>query len=150
MPQPVPYRIVDSPDGLRAKWVNAEPTDFRNESVFGVVEHLLSQSQQATNACAETDANELFKLAEQRRDFAPSRFIYHVSRCGSTLLSNMLASVPGNITLNEPTIPCPFLNESIPPALLSAISPGGALRASLAALHRPTLQRMRARNTPIS
>lgn len=33
---------------------------------------------------------------------APSRFIYHMSRCGSTLVSQMLAALPEHIVLSEP------------------------------------------------
>jgi hypothetical protein len=32
----------------------------------------------------------------------PSGFIYHVSHCGSTLVSRLLAAVPGNLVLSEP------------------------------------------------
>jgi hypothetical protein len=33
---------------------------------------------------------------------APDGFIFHMSRCGSTLVSQMLAALPGNIVLSEP------------------------------------------------
>lgn len=32
----------------------------------------------------------------------PTGFIYHVSHCGSTLVSRLLAAVPGNLVLSEP------------------------------------------------
>lgn len=35
---------------------------------------------------------------------APTAFIFHVSRCGSTLLTQMLAALPQNIVMSEPPV----------------------------------------------
>ncbi|MDX6410857.1 MAG: hypothetical protein QOE91_373 [Gaiellaceae bacterium] len=41
-------------------------------------------------------------LADVEPGLAPSGFVCHVSRCGSTLVSGMLASSPQNLVLSEP------------------------------------------------
>ncbi|MES2445228.1 MAG: aspartyl beta-hydroxylase [Pseudomonadota bacterium] len=55
--------------------------------------------------------NQLFRYRTQFGDFinagregavAPSGFIFHMSRCGSTLASQMLGAIPGTISVSEP------------------------------------------------
>lgn len=67
---------------------------------------------QTINPCVRRPADVLFRhqtpLGELREVAAahpavqPKGFIFHMSRCGSTLLSQMLAAVPENIVLSEP------------------------------------------------
>lgn len=40
---------------------------------------------------------------------APSAFIFHVSRCGSTLLTQLLSAIPGCVAISEPTAIDSFL-----------------------------------------
>lgn len=44
----------------------------------------------------------LGEIYEQNRGFAPNGFIFHMSRCGSTLVAQMLASTTRNIVISEP------------------------------------------------
>jgi len=44
----------------------------------------------------------LIEWQERSPGPAPSGFIFHMSRCGSTLVSQMLAALPGHIVLSEP------------------------------------------------
>lgn len=59
---------------------------------------------------------------------APQAFIYHASRCGSTLLAQMLASLPSQVVLSEP----PPLDSLL--RLSTATLSEGARRAALTAL----------------
>ncbi|NYT41169.1 aspartyl beta-hydroxylase [Sphingomonas sp. R-74633] len=45
-------------------------------------------------------------LIDAPRDpgFAPSGFVFHMSRCGSTLVAQMLGAVPGHFALSEPQL----------------------------------------------
>lgn len=45
----------------------------------------------------------------------PTGFVFHVSRCGSTLLRNMLAAVSGSLALGEPLIVSEVLGGDVPP-----------------------------------
>src|SRR5262249_57696026 len=55
--------------------------------------------------------NLLFRPATQLRALAapatpelrPAGLIFHMSRCGSTLVAQMLAALAGNVVLSEPT-----------------------------------------------
>jgi len=50
----------------------------------------------------ETPLEELGRWREARPGIRPTGFIFHVSRCGSTLVSRMLGALPGSIMLSEP------------------------------------------------
>jgi hypothetical protein len=89
--------------------------------------------------------NQLFRYRTQFGDFlnaeregavAPSGFIFHMSRCGSTLASQMLAALPGTISLSEPdpldmVVQLPLVAQGVSPELHIE-----AIRAMVAALGR--------------
>jgi hypothetical protein len=58
--------------------------------------------------------------APDRLDLRPAGLIFHMSRCGSTLVAQMLASLPRNIVLSEPT---PLDHVLRAPARLSGVTP---------------------------
>ena len=49
----------------------------------------------------QTPMETLRELYEQRRGLVPSGFIFHMSRCGSTLIAQMLAAIERNIVISE-------------------------------------------------
>jgi gluconate kinase len=49
----------------------------------------------------QTPLEVLGELSEQRRAIAPTGFIFHLSRCGSTLVAQMLAAPAQNIVISE-------------------------------------------------
>lgn len=49
----------------------------------------------------ETPLERLVDLYEAKPGLTPSGFIFHVSRCGSTLISRLLATLPQNVVLSE-------------------------------------------------
>lgn len=50
----------------------------------------------------QTPLDTLLDWQQQSPGMQPSGFIYHMSRCGSTLVSQMLAALPDHIVLSEP------------------------------------------------
>jgi hypothetical protein len=50
----------------------------------------------------ETPADEMVEWATSNPGIAPTAFVFHASRCGSTLVSQMLASLPSHIVVSEP------------------------------------------------
>src|SRR6478736_6559388 len=49
-----------------------------------------------------TSMQTLLDHATKHPGIEPSGFIFHLSRCGSTLLSRMLAALPRNVVVSEP------------------------------------------------
>ena len=52
----------------------------------------------------QTPIEFLGELYEKNRGIAPTGFIFHVSRCGSTLVSQMLAALSKNIVISEASV----------------------------------------------
>ncbi|MFP5260735.1 MAG: sulfotransferase family protein [Blastocatellia bacterium] len=48
-----------------------------------------------------TPMDALGRYYEERPGLAPTGFIFHLSRCGSTLISQMLAALPRNVVISE-------------------------------------------------
>ena len=51
----------------------------------------------------QTSLDDLAALAPTQPSAKPKGFIFHMSRCGSTLLTQMLAASPRNLVLSEPS-----------------------------------------------
>lgn len=51
----------------------------------------------------QTSIDELRDWSQESPGLAPSGFIFHESRCGSTLICRMLAASPRNVVLSEPS-----------------------------------------------
>ncbi len=49
----------------------------------------------------QTPLDDLEEIARSRSSLRPTGFIFHMSRCGSTLISQMLAAAPENIVISE-------------------------------------------------
>ncbi len=49
----------------------------------------------------QTPLEFLGELAERRPGLTPTGFIFHLSRCGSTLISQMLAAAPKHVVISE-------------------------------------------------
>jgi hypothetical protein len=71
----------------------------------------------------QSTMEEAAEWSRQNPGMSPSGFIFHMSRCGSTLVSQMLAAAPANRTLSEPTP----LNAVVRASLLDASIPRAAL-----------------------
>lgn len=96
----MPFRLRHSGPGLRVDWCymgSRRFTDpFFDQTVnqcFRHPAHVLFQH--------ETPMSALGELHERRAGLVPSGFIFHASRCGSTLLSQMLAALPENVVISE-------------------------------------------------
>lgn len=58
----------------------------------------------------QTPLAELLALAESAPGLMPSGFVFHMSRCGSTLISRTLAQQPEVVSLSEPAVLEDMLN----------------------------------------
>lgn len=103
----IPFRLTTNEQELLCQWTNLGSVKFE-EPFF---EHtLLRIRAQAGYNRAVKSLSDLNMLQEWSRDIEalrPAAFIFHVSRCGSTLVSQSLALDPQHIVLSE----VPFLDE---------------------------------------
>jgi hypothetical protein len=96
-----PVHLSWSPHGPVATWaqlVGARFTrPFFEDEVEGLMQypyHLLMQRRTPLEVMGE--------VAIARPGLAPAGFIFHMSRCGSTVISQMLAAVPEHLVFSEP------------------------------------------------
>ena len=95
----LPARVVSRPDGLVIEWAKfgrrrlTEP--FFEASLAGAVGHRFSELAGSATRLADLPAMTL------PRHLTPSGLIFHMSRCGSTLVSQMLAASAANIVVSE-------------------------------------------------
>ncbi len=74
----------------------------RNRLIHPFYEQTLQHSRcQPNHRNLETSGDELFRYAEQHPGIPVRGLIFHISRCGSTLLAQMLAASPANIVASE-------------------------------------------------
>jgi hypothetical protein len=87
-----------------------------------------------------TDVGVLQDWAARRPGLAPDGFIFHMSRCGSTLVAQMLAARSDSIVLSEPA---PFDAMLRPPSTVDQPQHIKWLQALVSAMGQPSLGRER-------
>ena len=132
----IPYKLFQEGGTDLCRWLylgNKKFTDPFFEDTIGKSKSLPENSQRIK--CVSS-AEVLPEWAQQMETAAPTAFIFHISRCGSTLVSQLLSQQPSNIVLSE----VPFFDDLLrwgykhnkmevaSPLLKAAISMYGAKR----------------------
>ncbi|MBL7703165.1 MAG: hypothetical protein JNM14_13010 [Ferruginibacter sp.] len=98
----VPYKLVATGENVQCRWLYAGNKDF-TEPFFD--ETILACRMLPENGFLHkkinTGIDELTDKVKEAETIEPTAFIFHISRCGSTLLSQMLGLQPANIVLSE-------------------------------------------------
>ncbi|WP_066584579.1 sulfotransferase [Sphingomonas pruni] len=96
----LPAALVPAPGQLAIDWVHFGDAPLR-ESFFE--DSLRCARRRPINALSKvcTPLDILAKPAPADATAAPDGLIFHMSRCGSTLVSQMLAAMPGGIVVSE-------------------------------------------------
>lgn len=97
----MPIRFYSEADRFLVDWCFVSETKF-TDSFFDVTIERQFRKPFSLLFRHQTNIDFLGELSEVSKGIAPSGFIFHLSRCGSTLISQMLAAVPQNIVLSEP------------------------------------------------
>jgi len=79
-------------------WMNLGQTSFTDPFFFDTVCRVLHT--QPPPQPVFTNLNALLALHEIEPGLQPKGFIFHISKCGSTLFANMLAALPRNIVIS--------------------------------------------------
>jgi len=97
----VPARLVFDGDGPQVEWLAHDGARFAEPFFEDTLLRLRRRPENARERLVRTPAS---ALREVPAGLAPAAFIFHVSRCGSTLAAQMLASLPRNLVASEPPI----------------------------------------------
>jgi hypothetical protein len=122
------------------RWEHSGPViDWRRMNDRRFVEPFFDQTihqhqQEAPGANLTTSAVTL--LAQTVPARPPAGFIFHASRCGSTLLAQILASLPRNLVLSEPAIVNQVLDPRPRGSSATEADHADMLRAVIGALGR--------------
>jgi hypothetical protein len=81
-------------------WMNVREAHFTEPFFQQTVDRLRAQHPQPEERFSEFDT--LVQLEQTFDSVAPTGFIFHSSRCGSTLLANACRAIDGAIVLSEP------------------------------------------------
>ncbi len=97
-----PIRIHEQPGGgPQVDWMRAPPEVTRKPFFAdGVQDALQHPFHQAFRR--QTPLEDLLGWAEASPGLQPSGIVFHVSRCGSTLVSQAFAALDGHVVLSEP------------------------------------------------
>ncbi|MCW3070466.1 MAG: hypothetical protein JWO44_356 [Bacteroidetes bacterium] len=101
----VPSKVIMDKSGLRFRWTYTGTKRFTEPFFSDTL--ALCKGFVENRVPVETSAQDLLRYAGTVDAAAPAAFVFHVSRCGSTLLSQMLSESERCIVLSE----VPFLDD---------------------------------------
>ncbi len=101
----VPYKLLSSNNQPFCRWLNTGNAPFTEPFFADTISRCMGNAAQRQHSVSSIDI--LPEWAQAIPSVEPSAFIFHISRCGSTLLSQLLAINPAHIVLSE----VPFLDE---------------------------------------
>jgi hypothetical protein len=96
----IPSRIYWEQSRAMVDWCYLGTRRFSESFFEHTIQHLLWQPFNLLFR-HQTPVEMLAELLEARPGMPPSGFIFHMSRCGSTLAAQMLAALPQNIVISE-------------------------------------------------
>ncbi|MCK6640315.1 MAG: hypothetical protein L6Q81_09515 [Bacteroidia bacterium] len=107
----IPSRFFKLADGsVAVRWISVNGIDYTDPFFEETIQRALSLQENSSGGKLVTTPGELIRIAEQMPESFPDAFIFHLSRCGSTLLSQMLCQDEDNTILAEVPILDQVLN----------------------------------------
>jgi hypothetical protein len=82
------------------EWLDLGDTDFSAPFFTQTIARYVKDNPNAARTRTALDG--LSQVARDHHSIPPTGFIFHMSKCGSTLVSRMLAALPDNLVLSEP------------------------------------------------
>ena len=96
----IPIRVYQNGSGLAVDWCYAGSTRFAQPFFRDSVQQIL-RSPFSLLFRRQTSIDILSERLRDNQGLSPTGFIFHMSRCGSTLVSQMLAALLCNIVISE-------------------------------------------------
>ena len=114
----VPHKLIIHNGQWLCRWLNVGDTPFSEPFFEDTISKCRSNGVQPYHSVSDIDL--LPEWAGNSDAVQPSAFIFHISRCGSTLLSQLLGIQPGNIVLSEVPVFDELLRAQVSPSILKA------------------------------
>jgi hypothetical protein len=111
-----PGRIYEDGGELRADWIYLGRKRFTEPFHDNTIDILLREPFNLLFR-HQTPFALLGEMYETSKGLPPKGFIFHISRCGSTLVSQMLASLPKNVVISEASAIDKVIRADVPDEL---------------------------------
>jgi hypothetical protein len=99
--QMIPYHIsINNNNISEVSWINIGLSKIDKPMFDQFIEEAIAKSI-PENPISATSTAELLSFAANFHEILPAGLIFHVSRCGSTLLSNSLQQIEGSVVISE-------------------------------------------------
>ncbi len=97
----IPIKITSNQDGLLCQWLYTGDKPFNNPFFDETIRKCLSLPENSKGYRVNTTLELIQEWAACLDSVTPTAFIFHVSRCGSTLVSQALGMMSNSISLSE-------------------------------------------------
>ncbi|RQO78850.1 hypothetical protein DBR40_03755 [Pedobacter sp. KBW01] len=97
----IPYQLVYEENDWQLLWVDLEDRHIQEPFFDETIQLCRIRMKERSGYLPTSSLDFLVELAKQIDSIPPNAFIFHVSRCGSTLLSQALATALTNIVFPE-------------------------------------------------
>ena len=97
----IPHKLLMENNQVLCKWLYISNKRFTEPFFEETISRSLSNSENSKRYKSVSDLETIIQVSEEIEFVQPSAFIFHVSRCGSTLLSQLLCMDESNIVLSE-------------------------------------------------
>ena len=103
----IPYKLINNQGQLQCHWLNAFDVPFKEPFFDETILKLRGYDSKHALIEPVSDLSMLVEWGSDLMPVQPSAFIFHISRCGSTLISQLLSLSDQNIVLPE----VPFFDD---------------------------------------
>jgi len=103
----IPYKLTDVEGEPICQWLNTFNLAFTEPFFDSTITKCMALDANLNKFCSVSNLDAMAKWAGEVAEVPPAAFIFHISRCGSTLVSQLLASSPKNVSLAE----VPFFDD---------------------------------------
>lgn len=97
----LPWQLRPEGGGVNCRWLYVGETKFTDPFFEDTIARCLSLPENSSGPPRVTLLDELSEIAREFDTLGPSAFIFHISRCGSTLVSQLLGLDEACVTLAE-------------------------------------------------
>ena len=103
----IPYKLIKQDDQIHCHWLNTYSNPFIEPFFDETILKFKSARAYNSKYHPASDLEMMREWAKDLDEVEPAAFIFHISRCGSTLVSQLLTTADENIVLAE----VPFFDD---------------------------------------
>jgi hypothetical protein len=107
----IPYKLVRTDDALFFEWIYLGDKRFTDPFFDDTIAQCRSLAFNSSGYKVYTTSDNLVQWSEQLTTVPLSGLVFHVSRCGSTMISQLLAVPQSNIVISEAPVIDQILRE---------------------------------------